>query len=146
MDNTVLTLILAVFASSGFWAFLTEMVSKPRQRALLESLDATNGRIEALETSLQADRAERQRERKADQEAAERLAADLAREEIIKASDEIYLGIKHSREYFLQTLRKIDIYEDYCSLNPRYKNSQAVTAIARIKEIYAELDKNHGFL
>lgn len=146
MDSTVLTIILAVFASSGFWAFMTELISKPRQRALLESLSATNGRIEALETALQADRNQRQIERRQDQEDAKLLAAELAREEIIRASDECYNGVKHSREFFLQTLRKIDVYEDYCADHPRYQNSQATTAIARIKDIYKELDANHGFL
>lgn len=146
MDTTLLTIVLAVFASSGFWAFLTELISKPRQKALLESLSATDSRIEALETAMQADRAQRQIERRQDQDAANLLAAELAREEIIKASDECYNGIKHSREFFLQVLRKIDIYEDYTADHPRYQNSQAVTAIARIKEIYADLDKKHGFL
>lgn len=146
MDETILTLILAVFASSGFWAFLSEIISKPRQRELLAQISATNGRIESLEAALQADRADRQRERKQDQEDAKLLAAELAREEIIRASDECYNGVKHSREFFLQTLRKIDVYEDYCADHPRYQNSQATTAIARIKDIYKELDANHGFL
>lgn len=146
MDNAILTIILAVFASSGFWAFMTELISKPRQKALLQSLEATTGRIEALETAMQADRAQRQVERKQDQEDAKLLAAELAREEIIKASDEIYNGVKHSREFFLQVLRKIDVYEDYCTDHPRYQNSQATTAIARIKDIYKHLDEAHGFL
>ena len=146
MDKTILTVILAVFASSGFWAFLTEMISKPAQKKLLASLEATNGRIEALEKAMEIDRAARQRERAEDEGKAKLLAADLAREEIIRASDEIYNGVKHSREFFNQVLRKVDVYEDYCADHPRYQNSQATTAIERIKGIYKHLDETHGFL
>lgn len=146
MDKTILTIILAVFASSGFWAFLTELISKPRQRELLASLEDTNGRIEALEKAMEIDRAARQRERAADQDQAKLLSADLAREEIIRAADELYNGMRHSREWFLQVLRKIDIYEDYCTDHPRYQNNQAVTAIERIKSTYRRLDEEHGFL
>lgn len=146
MDETVLTIILAVFASSGFWAFLTELVSKPRQRALLESIAATNGRIDALEKAQTEDRRERQREREADQDARRREAADQAREEILRVSDELYVGVKHSKEFFDMTLAKIDIYEDFCRSHPTYQNSKATLAISRIKGIYMHLEDTNGFL
>jgi hypothetical protein len=146
MDDKIMTLILAVFASSGFWAFLTEMISRPRQRQTMAALEATNTRIDALEKAQASDRAERQRERARDLEAQAEAAADQAREEILRVSDEIYNGVMHSREFFDQVLDKIDTYERFCGDHKGYQNSKAVTAIARIRQVYTHLDETHGFL
>lgn len=146
MDETVLTIILAVFASSGFWAFLTELVSKPRQRAILESMAVTNGRIDAIEKAQIAEREDRQREKEQEREAKRQEAADQAREEILRVADEIYIGVKHSKEFFDMTLSKVDTYEDFCRIHPDYQNSKATLAIARIKAIYTHLDETNGFL
>ena len=65
--------------------------------------------------------------------------AVLARTHILRFNDEIYNGVKHSKEYFDQTLEDIDNYEKFC-------NSRTVMAAQNIKDTYNRLLDSHSFL
>lgn len=68
-------------------------------------------------------------------------AAVLARTHILRFSDELRNGVKHSQEYFKQQLDDCDTYNRYCETHPNFKNSYTETADQYIKETYARLLK-----
>ena len=72
--------------------------------------------------------------------------AILARTHILRFNDELYNGIKHSKEYFDQQLEDIDRYDHYCEQHPEFKNSRTVMASDNIRETYNRLLKEHKFL
>ena len=71
--------------------------------------------------------------------------AILARAHILRFNDELYNNVKHSRDYFLQTLEDIDNYEKYCEAHPDFKNSRTTMAEQNIKEVYQRLFAEHKF-
>lgn len=71
--------------------------------------------------------------------------AVLARTHILRFNDELYNNVKHSRDYFLQTLEDIDNYEKYCEAHPDFKNSRTTMAEQNIKEVYQRLFAEHKF-
>lgn len=64
---------------------------------------------------------------------------------ILRFSDEMYNNCLHSKESFEQVLRDIDIYEQYCSNNPEFKNGKTVHAIKHIEDVYNECLEKHTF-
>lgn len=70
--------------------------------------------------------------------------AILARTHIIRFDDELLNGVKHSKEYFSQTLQDIDVYEAFCTDHPNFKNSYATAAINHIRSTYDDLLKTHS--
>lgn len=80
------------------------------------------------------------------EETIEENEAILARTHILRFNDELYNGIKHSKEYFDQQLEDIDRYDRYCEKHPEFKNSRTVLATQSIKETYDRLLKEHKFL
>ena len=69
--------------------------------------------------------------------------AILARTHILRFDDELLNDIKHSKEYFSQTLQDIDVYEAFCMDHPNFKNSFATAAINHILKTYGELLEKH---
>lgn len=69
--------------------------------------------------------------------------ATNARIRILRFSDEVRHGERHSKESFDQVNLDIDTYHRYCDEHPDYKNNRAVMAIANIERIYrVRLEKN----
>ena len=76
-------------------------------------------------------------------EKSEEEAILSSRQRILRFSDEITMGILHSKEAFVDILGEIDKYEGYCMEHPHFPNNRCVLACANIKDIYKErLDKN----
>lgn len=74
---------------------------------------------------------------------AEEEAVLTSRQRILRFSDEVTMGILHSREAYIEILSEIDKYEDYCMEHPHFPNNRCVLACANIKEVYKiRLDKN----
>ena len=80
------------------------------------------------------------------EDAIEEREAVLARINILRFNDEIYNDIKHSKEYFDQTLEDIDRYDAYCDAHPEFRNSRTVIASQHIRDIYEKLFNEHKFL
>ena len=70
----------------------------------------------------------------------------FTRQRILRFSDEIIIGERHSKEHFEEVLSDVDRYETYCKEHPEFKNNKAVIAIETIKEIYRECIEDRDFL
>ena len=118
-------ILIAVFASSGFWAVVQYMMQRHdgKQKQLDEICDKLNRLSERVETN----------------------AATSARTHILRFSDELSSGVVHSQEYFRQQLDDIDTYEKYCEGHPDFRNSYAVSAIKHIRDTYQSLLEKHEF-
>jgi len=66
-------------------------------------------------------------------------AAVLARTHILRFSDELQNGIKHSSDYFRQQMDDIGTYERYCSTHPDFANGYTQAAARYISNTYDKL-------
>lgn len=119
-------IILAVFASGGFWAFIQFLISRrdDTQKRLTEIFD----RMGRLSDKI------------------DRNAAILARTHILRFDDELLNGVEHSREYFRQQLDDIDTYDDFCKTHPEFRNSYTIMASEHIKSTYKRLVEKGEFM
>lgn len=62
--------------------------------------------------------------------------ATTSRYRILRFSDEILHGAKHSKEHFDQVLDDITTYKRYCEEHTEYQNNKAELAIENIKATY----------
>lgn len=65
---------------------------------------------------------------------------------ILRFSDEIRRGEKHSLESFNQALSDIDRYDMYCSEHPGFINNKGIAAKERIVTVYTECLEKNSFL
>jgi len=72
--------------------------------------------------------------------------AKAARKRILRCSDEVYNGIRHSKEFFDDVLSDITFYKAYCKAHPDFQNDMTVMAVERIEEVYCHCLKDHDFL
>ena len=72
-------------------------------------------------------------------------SAKQARIRILRFGDEIYNGIRHTKEHFDQILLDITEYERYCDEHKEFENNMTVATTRRIKEVYHECLKYHKF-
>ena len=80
------------------------------------------------------------------EEKVDERSAITARVRILRFSDEMGEGRRHSKDSFDQALSDIDYYEKYCSDNPSFPNNKTVATIEHIKNNYAERLEKHDFL
>lgn len=118
-------IILAVFASSGFWAFVQFWINrndgtKAELKAIMEQIAKLSDRVD-------------------------HNAAVLARTHILRFDDELLNGVAHSQEYFRQQMDDIDTYEEYCVAHPDFRNSYATIASEHIRATYRNLLEKHEF-
>lgn len=79
-------------------------------------------------------------------DSSELAKVEEARKNILVFDSEIRRKVKFTQEYWNETLRFIDIYEDYCDSHPHYSNTKAVSAIANVKRTYDQCLQNNDFL
>lgn len=133
--------LLAAIAAPGFWdlikSFFQAFSGKKKITVdeIGQKLDAQGKQIDSLEKSFDA-------KAKADEE----KDAKAARRRILRADDEIRSGIRHSRDFFLDILRDIDEYEEYCDAHPHFKNKCAESAIRSVCECYDKQKLTNDFL
>lgn len=71
----------------------------------------------------------------------------MCRQRILQFNDEIYRGVRHTKESFDDVIAEgIDVYEDYCKTHPTFPNFKAEAAIENIKETYKKCLKEGTFL
>lgn len=80
------------------------------------------------------------------QDGIEQEKADQARYRILRFSDEILQGKRHTQEHFNQILQMITDYERYANSHPNYPNGQAVAAIRNIKNVNQKCFEEDSFL
>ena len=118
-------IIIAVFASGGFWAFIQFLIS--RRDKTQQRLDEIAEKMEVLSSQI------------------DRNAAVLARTHILRFDDELLNGMEHSQEYFRQQLDDIDTYNEYCDAHPDFRNSYTTIASEHIRETYKKLLEKREF-
>lgn len=124
MSTEVITVTVAVIASSGLWGMIQFLIS--RKDKTTEKLDQIIRVVQEVSDRVDAN------------------SATLARTHILRFDDELINGVHHSKEYFQQTLEDVDTYENYCAKHPSYKNNTCTLAIEHIRRIYAQL-QDKGF-
>lgn len=125
-SDIIVAIIGAVFASSGLWGLLQYLISRKDNTA--EKLDKLTELVKEVS------------------ERVDMSSATNARTRILRFDDELINGVRHSREYFQQTLEEIDTYETYCNKHPDYKNSACTLAIQHIRSVYAKLLDERAFI
>ena len=64
---------------------------------------------------------------------------------ILRFGDELLRDVHHSKDCFDQTLRDIDIYENYCRSHADFQNNVTIITVQHIKEIYNQLLSSGDF-
>ena len=97
--------------------------------SLEKNIKNTNKAIESVKNSIMDELAKDRAEN-------EEYRAKQSRARILQFNDELYRGIKHTKESFDDVIAEIDNYEDYCKSHPKFPNFKAVAAIDNIKKVY----------
>ena len=124
MTEKVLMVIVSLLSATAVWDFVKFLINRK---------DDTKAQIVEVKKSINK-LGERINENQ----------AVLARTHILRFDDELLNDVKHSKEYFSQTLQDIDVYEVFCLDHPTFKNSYATAAISHIRSTYDELLKKHN--
>ena len=124
MTEKVLMIIVSLLSATAVWDFVKFLINRK---------DDTKAQIVEVKTSIT----------KLD-ERINKNQAVLARTHILRFDDELLNDVKHSKEYFSQTLQDIDVYEVFCMDHPDFKNSFATAAINHIRKTYDEMLEKHN--
>ena len=134
-------ILLAAIAAPGFWEVIKTMIDKLLQRKrvtieeISEKIDAQGKKLNSLEQAFN---------KKNDEDYEKEAKA--ARRRILRADDEIRVGVRHSKDYFEDVLRDIDYYEEYCDNHPHFKNKCAESAIRNVSACYDTCKTENSFL
>lgn len=126
MSQETIALIAGIFGGGAVFSFVQFMITfafsrKDKQKEIENEIKAVRQEQKELRDEIKEN------------------AAILARTHILRFSDELRNGVKHSNEYFKQQLDDCDTYNRYCSNHPNFKNSYTETADQYIKETYKRL-------
>ena len=124
MVESVLIVIVSLLSATAVWDFAKFLINRK---------DDTKAQIIEVKKSINK-LGERINENQ----------AVLARTHILRFDDELLNDVKHSKEYFSQTLQDIDVYEAFCMDHPNFKNSYATAAINHIRSTYDDLLNKHN--
>lgn len=133
MNPLIITFLSAIFASTGFWAFLTAMLQKKEREK-----DGENQILKAI--------ADLKKDIEGLKEDRERDNADSARNYILRFDDELRRHVEHSEEFFNQILDYVNSYQSYCDTHDSYPNSKAESAMAHIKACYQKCKDEDRFI
>lgn len=144
MDITVLQIIISAVCGGAFIGFIEFLIKRhdeknDKNKAVLEAVDKLDKKVDERFDIL--DKRIFTVEAKGDER-----AAVSARVRILRFSDELQEGRKHSKDSFDQCISDITYYEKYCSENPNFKNGQTELTVEYIKHNYAERLEKHDFL
>lgn len=140
-SEQLLAVILTAMTAPGFWELLKSLFDKLMQRRRVtteeigKKLDEQGKQIDSLEEAFNRKSAE-------DLE----KEAKSARRRILRADDEIRMGMKHSKDFFEDVLRDADYYEWYCENHPHFMNHCAESAIRNVSETYDSCKADNSFL
>ena len=131
MDTTTIIMtVISGLLGGGFIAFLQFLITRhdkkhDKQGEILKAIEKLSGEVEAV---------------KAD---AEQRDAIMARTHILRFRDELYNNMKHTQEYFDQTMDDIEVYDQFCADHPDFANGSTKAASRFINEEYNRLFKEH---
>lgn len=122
--------IIGFLVGGSFLTFVQYMINrhdrkKDKNNAVLSAISTLSERVEKIENSL------------------DERDAVLARTHILRFSDELYNGVKHSQEYFQQQLDDIETYNQFCAGHPKFANGRTKAAAKYIESEYDRMFKAH---
>ena len=127
---------------SSFLRWLGRHMNKELDEHIRRTNKELDDRIDRLEEKVEEIS---NKQEKTDAKAAEQEAINC-RIRILRFSDEIRRGLKHSQESFDQTLLDVTTYEKYCKEHPDFENQKAVRACERVKKEYDRCMDEDDFL
>ena len=128
LDLTILgafTLIQIAPIKINPWSWLAKLIRKFLLGEIDATLTAIKGKVDVIEGIMN-----------------EREAV-LARTHILRFNDEILNEVKHTNEYFLQTLDDIKTYDKFCEKHPEFANGRTLQAAENIRRTYERLFDQH---
>ena len=134
-----LTVLLGVIGNIAvaLIAIIPTIISnrKKTEQSIKDMTEATDKRVDKLQSSF-------------DQHVEDYEAAKAAsqRYRILRFYDEVCEGRKHSESHFEDILDDIDDYDTYCDTHPKFKNNRGHVAMQYIRDTYAKVKANGGFL
>ena len=130
MNEKFMNVCVALITASALWDFIKFLIQRKdnkqaTNKVLKENIEKVSDKVDRLNHKVDEN------------------SAVLARTHILRFSDELKNGIKHSDEYFRQQLMDCDTYDRFCESNPEFKNGYTEIASTYIKETYKRLLKEH---
>lgn len=110
------------------WTWLAKKIGKAINGDLIEKVEKLDSKVDKLEKARGEENAENRRVR------------------ILRFSDELQHGVRHSQEHFDQILLDITVYNKYCAEHKEFLNDRTVIATERIKSSYRERLERNDFL
>ena len=126
LTSFVLPIVLAVFASTGFWSWLAQR--KASNKTIMTKLDQLSVKVDELDYKV------------------EQNEAVNCRARLLRFNKELIKKERHTAEEFDQCLEDCDKYEKFCDKHPDFKNNKAVLSIANIKKCYGKCQEDGDFL
>lgn len=122
----VVTIVVAIFGSTGFWQWISNNSSKGIKKAI----EAIKSEIDSMK------KAENEKEARA------------ARRRILRFNDELLnqRNLKHSKEMFDDVLDDVNQYRAFCRANPDFINSKCTLAIENVERVYRNCTQDGTFL
>lgn len=117
------------------WSSLFKWLGNLFMAGVKKDIADLNGEIQLVKNDLNEMKGENREDK-----------AKAARNRILICSDEVYQGVRHSKEYFDNILADITFYKRYCDEHPEFQNEMTVMATQRIESIYKKCLEEHGFL
>lgn len=114
--------------------------TKDKKEDVTSAITSLGNKIDNVKSSIMAELAK-------DRAGNEEYRIKMCRQRILQFNDEIYRGVRHTKESFDDVIAEgIDVYEDYCKTHPTFPNFKAEAAIENIKETYKKCLKEGTFL
>ena len=114
--------------------------TKDKKEDVTSAITSLGKKIDNVKSSIMA-------ELEKDRADNEEYRIKMCRQRILQFNDEIYRGVRHTKESFDDVIAEgIDVYEDYCKTHPTFPNFKAEAAIENIKETYKKCLKEGTFL
>lgn len=123
----IVSLIVAVFGSTGFWAMLQN--KRDKSDKILKEVDGLKVQVKTLDdkvTKLE--------------DIVNENEAVACRNRIVSFADDIRMGLKHSKDNFDHILIDIDKYSSYCEEHKDFKNSITLISVEKVLEAYRNDD------
>lgn len=119
-------IVYTIIGSAGLFSLIQFLISRRDKRVTM--LADIKKEIEAIKADRLLDK------------------ATDARRRILRASDEILTGTKHSREWWEQIMDDVTEYQKYCSAHKEYENNKAIIAVKELTQCYEERRDKKDFL
>ena len=110
------------------WTWLFKWIGKTMNQEVMNELEGVKRQVNMIEAK------------------ADEREAVSSRNRIVRFSDEILHGVKHSKEHFDQVLMDCTKYENYCDEHKDFENNVAQESIKLIKSTYEKCLREKSFL